>query len=101
MKAGKEHKVPLSARVVEILSNLPREDGMSMSSSGADQLAATHPSTLRIAQRDTSQLNRARFSFVVLLFDKRRALMEAWAYFCSHPDAKGDRVVHGPWSGSA
>jgi hypothetical protein len=35
------------------------------------------------------------------LFDKPRALMEAWAYFCSHPEAKGDRVVHGPWSGSA
>jgi integrase len=27
MKAGKEHRVPLSARVLQILSELPREDG--------------------------------------------------------------------------
>ena len=27
MKSGREHRVPLSARVVEILKALPREDG--------------------------------------------------------------------------
>lgn len=128
MKNGKEHKVPLTDRVLEILGTLPREDGNPFVFIGAKagspfyikglfklmrQLrpgvtthgfrssfsdwahektnAQTHIIEMCLAHTVGSAVERAYRRGD--LFDKRRALMEAWEAFCLHPEATGKKVV--------
>jgi integrase len=113
MKAGKEHRVPLSARVLEILARLPRE--------GERVFPLTHTSMLQLLRRmgrDTTvhgfrssfrdwvaertsypnHVAEAALAHAVAdkvekayrrtdLFEKRRRLMADWAAWCARPMA--------------
>jgi integrase len=113
MKAGKEHRVPLSARVLEILARLPRE--------GERVFPLTHTAMLELLRRlghDTTvhgfrssfrdwvaertsypnHVAEAALAHAVAdkvekayrrtdLFEKRRRLMADWAAWCSRPVA--------------
>lgn len=127
MKAGKEHKVPLSERAVEILSQLPRETdnefvfigeqlrrpinsralftitqemrfGLTVHgfrSSFSDWAhertnTSSHVVEMALAHAVGSAVERAYRRGD--LFEKRRQLMDAWAHFCTHPEASGEVV---------
>lgn len=130
MKAGVEHRVPLSDRVVDILSALPREGGnefvfvgdpmrplnsrslfgvlrimrpgvtvhgfRSSFSDWAHERASTDNFTIEmaLAHKVGSAVTQAYLRST--LFQKRRALMEAWAKFCSGEGETGTVVVFPP-----
>jgi integrase len=121
MKAGKEHRVPLSARVLEILARLPRE--------GERVFPLTHTSMLELLRRmghnvtvhgfrssfrdwaaeRTSYPNHvaeAALAHAVAdkverayrrtdLFEKRRRLMMSWAEFCASRPAAANPGENG------
>jgi integrase len=127
MKMGKDHRVPLSARALEILESLPREEGNPHVFLGAKAGAPLNPSAMlglmrplrpgyvphgfRSTFRDWAA-ERTNFASQVIemalahaigdkveaayrrgdLFEKRRKLMDAWASFCSTPQASGEVV---------
>jgi integrase len=141
MKAGKEHRVPLSPRAVALLEALPRLKGVEFVFPGRRVDAALSDMTLtavirrmnagsaepswvdregrevvphgfRSTFRDWAA-ERTAFPREVAeqalahtlsdaveaayrrsdLFDKRRALMDAWAAYCDAPEVKGRAVV--------
>lgn len=126
MKAGKEHRVPLSPRAVEILEAVkalggeyvfPGASGGKLSSMAMAMLMRrmkvdATPHGFRSGFRDWSA-ERTGFSHEVCemalahaigskveaayrrgdLFDKRRALMKAWADYCSEGAAAGGNVT--------
>jgi integrase len=120
MKAGKAHKVPLSARALEILASLPRD--------GELVFPLTHTAMLELLRRmgrDNVTVHGFRSSFRdwcsertsypeavaeqalahsigskvqrayhrTDLFEKRRRLMADWAAWCSRPTARAGEVV--------
>lgn len=130
MKTGKatatDHDVPLAPRVVEILENLPREDGNEFVFIGVEAgkpIGARAMFSLLRTMRPTLTVHGFRASFRTWaavktnfarevaehalahtvgnkvenayqrdkLSDKRRSLMEAWAGYCTNPEA--DNVV--------
>jgi integrase len=120
MKAGKEHRVPLSPRALEILAALPQEDERSFPVShnamlellrrmGHDSVTVHgFRSSFRdwVAERTSypNHVAEAALAHAVAdkvekayrrtdLFDKRRKLMEAWASWCARPAAIGENVT--------
>jgi integrase len=115
MKAGKEHKIPLSDRAVEILSSLPRQGkrvfprsnmamfellrGMrpgttvhgfrsSFRTWASDQTNSPHEVCEQaLAHTISNAVERAYQRGT--LFQKRAALMAAWAAYCGKPPADG------------
>jgi integrase len=118
MKGGKEHRVPLSERAIDLLGE-PREERIFALGHHAmwRVLAELHGAGatvhgFRSSFRDWAA-ERTAFPNDVIemslahavgnkveqsyrrtdLFDKRRKLMEQWAAFCSRPEATGGKVV--------
>jgi integrase len=128
MKAGKEHRVPLSVRALEILSGLPRE--------GERVFPLTHTSMLELLRRMGHDCTvhgfrssfrdwaseRTNFPEIVAeqalahavgskvqrayhrtdLYEKRRRLMADWATWCARPTSIGGENVtflHGNGNG--
>jgi integrase len=119
MKAGKEHRIPLSGRAVAILSGLPRhgERVFAFSTRAMFKLlrgmrpdATVHGfrSTLRtwageqtnfphevceqaLAHTIATAVQRAYQRGD--LFERRRKLMDAWAAYCTKPPSAGPKVV--------
>ena len=111
MKAGKEHRVPLSARVLEILAGLPREGERLfplthtvmlelLRRMGRDVTVHGFRSSFRdwVAERTSypDHVAEAALAHAVadkvekayrrtVLFEKRRRLMADWARFCTTP----------------
>jgi integrase len=112
MKAGKEHRVPLSERALEILDGLPRHYDRVFGSLHNKALSRVvgrlHPGAtvhgMRSAFRDWAReitnyqdaIVEAALAHVVGsksvvayargdLFDRRRELMNAWAAYCEQP----------------
>jgi integrase len=120
MKAGKAHKVPLSAHALEILASLPRD--------GELVFPLTHTAMLELLRRmgrDNVTVHGFRSSFRdwcsertsypeavaeqalahsigskvqrayhrTDLFEKRRRLMAEWAQWCSRPTVRAGEVV--------
>src|SRR5262249_1535234 len=118
MKGGREHRVPLSDRPVQILRTLPRNSERAFplhETAMAKALAAYRPGVtvhgFRSSFRDWAAETTAYPNHVVEmalahsipsaveaayrrgdLFEKRRRLMQAWANFCAKPAATGDVV---------
>jgi integrase len=123
MKAGKEHRVPLAARALEILKALPRESEYVFECGYRHDkvllnllrhmLPAIAVHGFRSAFRDwcaeqtnfASEIAEMALAHAVgnkveaayrrsNMFDKRRQLMTAWAEFCAKPAvARGSTVV--------
>jgi integrase len=119
MKAGKEHRIPLSDRAVEILSSLPRHGKRVFPLSNMAMLellrgmrpgATTHGfrSSLRtwaseatsfphevceqaLAHTISNKVERAYRRGD--LFQKRAAMMQAWAAYCAKPAPTGATVT--------
>jgi integrase len=119
MKAGKEHRIPLSDRAVETLASLPRHGGRVFPLSNMAMLeclrgmrpgATTHGfrSSLRtwsseatsfphevceqaLAHTISNKVERAYRRGD--LFQKRAAMMQAWAGFCAKPPTAGQVVT--------
>ena len=115
MKAGREHKIPLADRAVEILSGLPRHGKRSFPLSNMamlELLRGMRPgttvhgfrSTFRdwAAERTTFAREVAEMALAHTIPDaverayrrgdllaKRAALMQAWAAYCGKPPADG------------
>jgi integrase len=132
IKMGKEHRVPLSDRTLELLRGLPREDGnpylfvggrkgTSLGNTALLQLLKDMRPTLTVhgfrstfrdwaAERTAYPREVAEKALAHAipdaverayrrgdLFDKRRALMEAWAKYCSpKPVERADEDVVRP-----
>lgn len=142
MKAGREHRVPLSPRAIELLKSLPRLKGNHFVFPGAKAHTALSDMSLSaVIRRMNAKESQARWvdregreavphgfrstfrdwaaertafprevaeqalahtlSNAVEaayrrsdLFDKRRALMNAWAGFCDAPAGTGETVVN-------
>jgi len=121
MKAGKQHKVPLSDRVVELLRTLPHRDGRIFDIGDVRMLLMlreVHGSTgptvhgFRSSFRDWCS-ERTSYPPIVAeqalahavgtkverayhrtdLFEKRRRLMSDWRMWCSRPVPTGATVV--------
>jgi integrase len=121
MKRGREHRVPLSARAVEILRDLPRLDdrvfpigdvqmGRLLGSMHSPEVAVVHGfrSSFRdwahectsFADQVAEQALAHSIGTAVEkayrrgdLFEKRRKLMQAWADYCSKPAPSGATVT--------
>jgi integrase len=115
MKAGKEHKIPLSGRAVEILAGLPRQGKRVFPLSNMamlECLRGMRPGTTTHGVRSsfrTWSSEQTNFPHEVCeqalahtisnaverayrrgdLFGKRAALMQAWAAYCGKPPADG------------
>jgi integrase len=120
MKAGKEHRVPLSERAVAILSTMPRNGDRIFPLSNMamlQMLRGMRPNTtvhgMRSAFRDWAAERTNYPNHVVEmalahavgdkvekayrrgdLFEKRRRLMAEWDRYCARPLPAGDAVVH-------
>jgi integrase len=119
MKAGKEHRVPLCARALEILRALPRQGDklFSLSNMAMTQLlkgmrpgVTVHGfrSTFMDWAHEQTAFPKAAIDKALAhtigdkveaayrrgdLFEKRKQLMEAWARFCGTPVPKSATVV--------
>ena len=115
MKAGKEHRIPLSDRAVEILSGLPRHGKRVFPLSNMamlELLRGMRPGTTVHGFRSSFRTwasEQTNFPHEVCeqalahtisnaverayqrgtLFQKRAALMQAWAAYCGKPPADG------------
>jgi integrase len=119
MKSGSEHRVPLAARAIEILEQMP--DGGNVFAVSATTLAkllhdmghgdvtvhgfrssfsdwaaehTNYPHHLVEAALAHAEGDKVAAAYRRTdLFEKRRQLMEAWSSFCAQPPGKGERVV--------
>jgi integrase len=118
MKAGKEHKIPLSDRAVAILASLPRHGGRVFPLSNMamlECLRGIRPGTTTHGFRSSFRTwasEQTNFPHEVCeqalahtisdkvqrayqrgtLFGKRAALMQAWTAYCGKPPAAGQVV---------
>jgi integrase len=117
MKGGKEHKVPLSKRALELLADLPREGGLvfgklnhmsmrrvltrlgsdvtvhgfrSSFRTWADEQTAYPPHVVEQALAHTVGNAVERAYRRGDLFEKRRRLMQDWADYCGRVRVEGD-----------
>jgi integrase len=121
MKAGKEHRVPLSDAAVKLLKSLPRNDGKLFpgldrrvvwklvnrleggSVHGLRASFKTWAGERTSFAREVVELSLAHVVGNAVeraysrtdLFDKRRKLMTAWAEFCAKPSQGGDVIPIG------
>jgi integrase len=120
MKAGVEHRVPLSDRAVEILGDIKREgklvfplSNMAMlemlrGTAGNGYTVHGFRSTFRDWTGEHTNLTRDIIEFALAhklpdkveaayrretAVEKRRPLMQAWARYCQSPPAEGDNVL--------
>lgn len=127
MKAGVQHKVPLSKQAVELLRGLPKIKGTELifpGTKGQPLSDMTLSAVMRRMEVDavphgfrttfrTWAGDRTSFQWEVMekslahkvgdettraydrgeLFEKRRALMQAWADFCDQPSVQAGNVT--------
>jgi integrase len=118
MKAGRDHKVPLAKRAVEILKALPRDDERpfplsnmaflqllkrvgrtditphGFRSSFRDWAAETHKAAREVAEMALAHAVSDKTEAAYRrgdLFEKRRRLMDDWATFCTANSAQSRR----------
>lgn len=115
MKAGREHRVPLSGAAIELLNNLPKDDeklfpGLRrhvvwavvnrLEGGSVHGLRATFSTWANERSAFTREVVEQSLAHAIGgaveraysrgdLFDKRRLLMEAWAAFCGRPSGAG------------
>jgi integrase len=102
MKAGKEHKVPLSDRALSILAELPRESGLVFPSVRGGKALGNH-ALLRVLDRFEREVAEMALAHTIpnaversykrtTLFDRRRLMMQMWSDFCAGRDVDGEIV---------